>query len=183
MNAPLRFHPYLRPMVWGGRRLGEVLRKPLPTADAYGESWEISDHVSHRSIVAGGAQAGRTLRDLMERERRALLGAPRGSPCVPLAGETARRLGLAVGPGPSGRRRGAPSLARRRQQDGSVVRPGRGAGQQGLRRSAAGRRRSGVADRADAREQSRSVCISSRRGPAIVCFCRRARFTRSAAAC
>src|SRR6516165_10177358 len=74
MNAPLRFHPHLRPMVWGGRRLGEVLGKPLPTADAYGESWEVSDHPSHRSVIAAGAYAGRTLRDLMEHERADLLG-------------------------------------------------------------------------------------------------------------
>lgn len=74
MNAPLRFRPYLRPLVWGGRRLGEVLRKALPTPDAYGESWEISDHVAHRSMVDGGTRAGRTLRDLMEHERAALLG-------------------------------------------------------------------------------------------------------------
>jgi mannose-6-phosphate isomerase len=61
-------------MVWGGRRLGEVLGKPLPTADAYGESWEVSDHPSHRSVIAAGAYAGRTLRDLMEHERADLLG-------------------------------------------------------------------------------------------------------------
>src|SRR5206468_11737011 len=74
VNAPLRFRPYLRPMVWGGRRLGEVLGKPLPTAGPYGESWEISDHASHRSVVAEGPRAGLTLRQLMEREAEALLG-------------------------------------------------------------------------------------------------------------
>ena len=55
-------------MVWGGRRLGEVLGKPLPTAEAYGESWEISDHASHRSTVVDGPAAGRTLRDLMTQD-------------------------------------------------------------------------------------------------------------------
>jgi mannose-6-phosphate isomerase len=73
MNAPLRFEPYLRPLVWGGRRLGDALGKPLPTADAYGESWEVSDHSAHRSRLAGTSPA-RTLRDLMERDRAALLG-------------------------------------------------------------------------------------------------------------
>ena len=62
MNVPLRFRPYLRPMVWGGRRLAEALGRPLPTADAYGESWEISDHPAHRSVVADGPLEGRTLR-------------------------------------------------------------------------------------------------------------------------
>jgi mannose-6-phosphate isomerase len=78
MNTPLQFHPYLRPMVWGGRRLAEALGKPLPTAAAYGESWEVSDHPSHRSVVAAGPRAGQTLRDLMEREPAALLGAAAG---------------------------------------------------------------------------------------------------------
>jgi mannose-6-phosphate isomerase len=74
METPLRFEPFLRPMVWGGRRLGETLGKPLPTREAYGESWEISDHALHQSAVAGGPLAGRTLRQLMEQEREALLG-------------------------------------------------------------------------------------------------------------
>jgi mannose-6-phosphate isomerase len=70
-------------MVWGGRRLGEVLGKPLPTADAYGESWEISDHPSHRSMAVEGPFAGRTLRDLMEREPEALLGGGAGRATFP----------------------------------------------------------------------------------------------------
>jgi mannose-6-phosphate isomerase len=74
LNEPLRFEPYLRPMVWGGRRLAEALGRPLPTGDAYGEAWVISDHASHRSVVADGPLAGRTLRGLMEHSRRELLG-------------------------------------------------------------------------------------------------------------
>ena len=74
MDRPLRFHPFVRPMVWGGRRLGAVLGKPLATDEPHGESWEVSDHALHRSVVAHGPAAGRTLRDLMERDRRALLG-------------------------------------------------------------------------------------------------------------
>lgn len=72
--TPLRFVPFLRPMVWGGRRLGELLGKPLPTPEKYGESWEVSDHPAHASVVADGPLAGRTLRQLMEHDRAALLG-------------------------------------------------------------------------------------------------------------
>jgi mannose-6-phosphate isomerase len=61
-------------MVWGGRRLGDVLGKPLPSNQAYGESWEISDHMLHRSVIAEGPWAGQSLRQLMEQERSALLG-------------------------------------------------------------------------------------------------------------
>lgn len=73
-HAPLCFEPFLRPMVWGGQRLRQVLGKPLPTPEPYGESWEISDHPLHRSRVATGKEAGRTLDQLMQQERVALLG-------------------------------------------------------------------------------------------------------------
>jgi mannose-6-phosphate isomerase len=80
---PIRFEPYLRPMVWGGRRLEEVLGKRLPTAESYGESWEISDHASHHSKAASGPLAGRTLQDLVKREPAALFGAAGPRPVFP----------------------------------------------------------------------------------------------------
>jgi len=61
-------------MVWGGRRLAEFLGKSLPTGDPYGESWEISDHRLHHSLVSNGPLKGRSLRDLMTNDRAALLG-------------------------------------------------------------------------------------------------------------
>ncbi len=78
LDTPLRFTPFLRPMVWGGRRLGTVLKKELPSDAAFGESWEVSDHPVHRSVVASGPLAGRSLRELMEQEREALLGPAAG---------------------------------------------------------------------------------------------------------
>src|SRR5205823_5573305 len=72
--GPLRFTPYLRPMVWGGRRLGKLLGKALPTDQPYGESWDVSDHASHTTVVANGPLAGTSLRDLMLHRRRELLG-------------------------------------------------------------------------------------------------------------
>lgn len=74
IDHPLHFEPYLRPMVWGGRRLEEVLGKPLPGSEPFGEAWEISDHAAHTSVVAEGPLAGRTLHDLMVRHRTDLLG-------------------------------------------------------------------------------------------------------------
>jgi mannose-6-phosphate isomerase len=61
-------------MVWGGRRLGTDLGKPLPTNERFGESWEVSDHALHRSSVAVGEHAGRSIRDLMNKQRVELLG-------------------------------------------------------------------------------------------------------------
>jgi mannose-6-phosphate isomerase len=66
-------------MVWGGRRLGSALGKPLPKAEPYGESWEVSDHPLHQSAVASGPLAGRTLRQLLEADPCTLLGAAGGS--------------------------------------------------------------------------------------------------------
>src|SRR5438445_8498977 len=61
---PLVFEPYLRPMVWGGRRLRERFRKSLPGAGPYGESWEVSGHPLHVSRVAEGPLRGALLTDL-----------------------------------------------------------------------------------------------------------------------
>jgi mannose-6-phosphate isomerase len=61
-------------MVWGSRRLGAVLDKPLPNDSAFGEAWEISDHPSHASVVSHGPYKGKTLRHLMEHRSSALLG-------------------------------------------------------------------------------------------------------------
>jgi mannose-6-phosphate isomerase len=73
---PLRFIPFIRRTVWGGQALAEQLGKPLPDDGAYGESWEVSDHRLHRSVVAAGPHQGQTLRWLMERHAPDVLGAP-----------------------------------------------------------------------------------------------------------
>jgi mannose-6-phosphate isomerase len=72
--GPLRFEPFLRPMVWGGRALGAQLGKTLVKPEPYGEAWDVSDHALHRSVVASGPWAGASLRQLMEQHRAALLG-------------------------------------------------------------------------------------------------------------
>ncbi len=62
---PLRFEPIWRRYLWGGRRLGTVLGKPIgPEAD-YAESWEIVDHGADRSRVAAGPLAGQTLHEIV----------------------------------------------------------------------------------------------------------------------
>lgn len=61
-------------MIWGGRRLGEVLHKPCDHSQPYGESWEVSDHPLHESVVAAGPLAGKTLRQLLEQDKPRLLG-------------------------------------------------------------------------------------------------------------
>ncbi len=62
---PLRFEPIYKRLIWGGRRLATVLRKPIGEGSQYAESWEISDHRADVSRVAEGPLAGSTLRDLV----------------------------------------------------------------------------------------------------------------------
>ena len=78
LKSPLRFVPYLRPMVWGARGLAEYLNKSLPGLEPFGEAWEVSDHPLHHSIVADGPLQGTSLRTLMESHKSDLLGSIAG---------------------------------------------------------------------------------------------------------
>jgi mannose-6-phosphate isomerase len=70
----LRFQPLFRRYLWGGRRLGTMLGKPIGEGDDYAESWEVVDHDADQSVVAAGPLAGRTLAELMRHHREELLG-------------------------------------------------------------------------------------------------------------
>ena len=71
---PLRFEPILRRLIWGGRRLGTVLHKPIGDASDYAESWEISDYRDQVSVVREGGLAGTTIRELVRTRGDELLG-------------------------------------------------------------------------------------------------------------
>jgi mannose-6-phosphate isomerase len=71
---PLRFEPILKELLWGGRRLGTVLAKPLGDGAHYAESWEIADHRDDVSRVAEGPLAGSALRDLVRTRGGEVLG-------------------------------------------------------------------------------------------------------------
>jgi len=74
MLYPLTFKPIFKERVWGGRRLEEIYRKPLPPGVPIGESWEISDRPGDVSIIASGPLAGRDLHWVLENHPRQLLG-------------------------------------------------------------------------------------------------------------
>lgn len=76
---PLRFEPIIKKLIWGGRKLGTVLGKPIESGMQYAESWEISDHRADVSRVAEGALAGSTLRELMIEHGETLFGRAVGS--------------------------------------------------------------------------------------------------------
>jgi mannose-6-phosphate isomerase len=71
---PLTFQPIFKKRVWGGRNLERLYQKPIPTGQAIGESWEISDRPEEASIIANGPLSGKSLRWLMEHHRKDVLG-------------------------------------------------------------------------------------------------------------
>lgn len=76
LETPLVFRPMPKERIWGGRKLEEQWGKELPAGVPVGESWEISDRPEGQSVVAEGPFAGASLRDLMERHGKELMGRP-----------------------------------------------------------------------------------------------------------
>ncbi|MBA3709200.1 MAG: class I mannose-6-phosphate isomerase, partial [Planctomycetes bacterium] len=72
LALPLSFKPVYQTIVWGGRRMA-AWRHDLPEGPI-GESWDLSDHQRGMSVVATGALAGSTLRDLTTRFGKKLVG-------------------------------------------------------------------------------------------------------------
>lgn len=66
LDYPLRLRPILQEYLWGGRRLGSLLGKPLGDGEAYAESWEVVDHPDGQSVVENGPLAGKTLGELAQ---------------------------------------------------------------------------------------------------------------------
>ncbi len=81
---PLRFQPLFKQYLWGGRRLGTMLAKPIGDAPTYAESWEAVDHGDDQSIVAAGPLAGRTLHALVTEQGEELFGRDAPQPLFPL---------------------------------------------------------------------------------------------------
>src|SRR3984957_6694676 len=76
---PLVFHPLLKERVWGGREIEKLFAKKLPAGKPIGESWEISDRPGDESVVANGKFAGQSLRELMEKYPKEILGAAKSA--------------------------------------------------------------------------------------------------------
>lgn len=74
---PLKIQPALHVKIWGGRKLESLYQRTLPTAEPYGESWELHD----TATVANGPLAGRTVGDLLKAYGHALVG-PANDPAV-----------------------------------------------------------------------------------------------------
>ena len=73
-DEPLFFKPIMIERVWGGNTLDTLHGKAIPAGKIIGESWELSDRPEAQSIVDGGEFDGWTLRQLIEKYPRELLG-------------------------------------------------------------------------------------------------------------
>jgi mannose-6-phosphate isomerase len=70
---PLSFEPIFEYRLWGGRRLGDWMNKPLPDGPI-GEAWILSDRADRASKVTEGPLRGKTLTELMAEAKTAILG-------------------------------------------------------------------------------------------------------------
>lgn len=71
---PLKFKKTLVKKVWGGRKFNTVLNMSLPDENLYGESWEVSSHKGGLSYIENGKYAGKTLVELIEKNKEEILG-------------------------------------------------------------------------------------------------------------
>ena len=71
---PLRFEPIYQYRLWGGRRLADWLKAPLPGDGPIGEAWLLSDRDEYPSRVAKGPLKGCTIAQLMEQSPKLILG-------------------------------------------------------------------------------------------------------------
>lgn len=70
---PLKFKPILKPVMWGGSKIGHL--KGLPgILDNIGESWELSGVPGHESVVCNGVYKGRSIKSLLEECGASVLG-------------------------------------------------------------------------------------------------------------
>ncbi len=73
MNEILKFEPYFKSVIWGGKRIAEF--KGIESqGDTIGESWELSPMPGHESIVANGSHKGDKLNDLISRYGNDIMG-------------------------------------------------------------------------------------------------------------
>lgn len=70
---PLKFRPILKSVIWGGEKIAPF--KGIVTDQKnIGESWEVSGVPSNPSVVENGPDAGKTLPELVEKYKDALVG-------------------------------------------------------------------------------------------------------------
>lgn len=70
----LQFEDAYFERIWGGNKLQTLFNKAIPPKPI-GEAWLVSDHPVHESVITNGPLAGQTLREIIQRDSQAVLGA------------------------------------------------------------------------------------------------------------
>ncbi|MHC4396922.1 MAG: type I phosphomannose isomerase catalytic subunit [Planctomycetota bacterium] len=81
---PLKFKPIFRDYLWGGHKLREIFGKDVPDEKIMAESWEIVDLPDDKSVIANGELAGKTLREIIEKYPKEIIGDENFKPPFPL---------------------------------------------------------------------------------------------------
>ena len=68
MRELIFFEPYFKQVLWGGHRMRETFRYPIPGDDT-GEAWVISANPHGQSVVRGGTYDGQSLGQLWDQHR------------------------------------------------------------------------------------------------------------------
>lgn len=64
---PILFEPIYMARMWGGNKMGPVLKRQLPESkEPIGESWELVDREGEQSVVANGPLSGLTISELIQ---------------------------------------------------------------------------------------------------------------------
>lgn len=81
---PLKFKPIFRDYLWGGHKLREVFGKDVPADTIMAESWEVVDLPDDKSVITNGELAGKTLREVIEENPKAIVGDENFKPPFPI---------------------------------------------------------------------------------------------------
>lgn len=71
---PLVFQPILKEKIWGGQKIGTILKKDIGDMLDCGETWEVSGVEGNISVVANGELAGNDLKSLIQQYQGDLVG-------------------------------------------------------------------------------------------------------------
>lgn len=73
INYPIKFEPILHKKIWGGSKLGSILKKKV-SLENIGESWEISAVPGNISVVSNGIAKGKNLMELISLHKEEIMG-------------------------------------------------------------------------------------------------------------
>ncbi|MDD2708720.1 MAG: class I mannose-6-phosphate isomerase [Verrucomicrobiae bacterium] len=102
MQTIYRFEPVYKPRPWGGRAIGGVGCRCLPSDGKIGESWEITDRPGDESVIREGEWRGKSIRWLLDEHGSLVMGRAWGKgerfPLLVKVLDAAERLSLQVHP-------------------------------------------------------------------------------------